>query len=135
MTTVFTNGCFDILHAGHLKLLRYAKSLGDLLVVAVNSDDSVRRIKGKGRPINNLRARIDLLRELRCIDAVLQFEEDTPEGLIRFLRPDILVKGPEAAKAIIPGAAFVESIGGKVVVPDWQVGISTTSILERLQNE
>lgn len=133
MITVFTNGCFDILHSGHIRLLRYAKSLGDTLIVGVNSDESVRRIKGENRPINKLKDRVDLLKELRCVDTVILFEEDTPEGMIHFIRPDILVKGPEAANAVIPGAAFVKSIGGKVIVPDWRVEVSTSSILERLR--
>lgn len=130
---VFTNGCFDIFHAGHLRLLKYAKSLGGILIVGINSDDSIKRIKGDDRPIISQNDRLNLLKELRCVDHVEIFDEDTPERLLREVCPDILVKGPEAKNAPIPGADFVKSYGGEVIVPDWPVEISTTRILELMR--
>lgn len=130
---VFTNGCFDILHYGHIRLLEYAKSLGDELIVAINSDASVQRLKGCDRPIIPFKQRLLTLRALRCVDFVCGFEDDTPLKLIEEIHPHILVKGPEAINAPIPGADFVRSYGGEVIVPSWEVDISTTSILKRLQ--
>lgn len=133
MIQVFTNGCFDILHRGHVRLLEYAKSLGDTLIVGVNSDVSVRRLKGLGRPINTVEDRVAILQALRVVDKVYVFDDDTPEALICELSPDILVKGPDAARAPIPGAEWVISSGGRVVVPEWTVQVSTTSICERIR--
>lgn len=132
MITVFTNGVFDILHSEHLQFLEYAKSLGDTLIVAINSDASTKRLKGLTRPIFTADQRMKLLMGLRCVDVVHIFNEDTPEQLIQLIRPDILIKGPEAANAEIPGAKFVESIGGKVITPNWTVTESTTKIIRRV---
>ena len=111
---VFTNGVFDILHAGHVDYLRKAKSFGDVLVVGVNRDASVRRLKGRGRPINNERDRAKLVSALRPVDFVVLFGEDTPEKLIRLVRPDVLVKGADYKLSEIVGAQFVKSYGGSV---------------------
>ena len=128
---VFTNGCFDVLHAGHLALLKQAKDEGDILVVGVNSDASVSRLKGKMRPINPLGDRMALLAGLKVVDFVLSFEEDTPLALIESLLPDVLVKGGDYTRDMVVGADLVESRGGKVVIVATLEGRSTTSILKR----
>ena len=131
---VFTNGCFDVLHAGHLSLLRRASDEGDFLIVGVNSDDSVRRLKGKkdpSRPINHEGDRAELLGGLECVDAVVIFDEDTPETLIHAIRPDAMVKGAEYTVDQVPGASFVQSIGGRVVLLEMVEGKSTTAIVAR----
>ncbi len=131
---VFTNGCFDVLHSGHLSLLRRAASEGDFLVVAVNTDESVRRLKGRKdptRPVNGEIDRAELLGGLECVDAVVLFEDDTPERLIRAVKPDVLVKGAEYRVDQVPGAAFVQESGGRVVLLEMVEGKSTTGILSR----
>jgi D-beta-D-heptose 7-phosphate kinase/D-beta-D-heptose 1-phosphate adenosyltransferase len=128
---VFTNGCFDILHAGHLASLEGARRLGDLLVVGLNSDASVRGLKGDSRPVIDQENRASLLAGLACVDAVVVFDEPTPEGLIRELEPDVLAKGGDYAHDQIAGADFVVSRGGRVVTIPLVPGLSTTSILER----
>ena len=133
MTTVFTNGVFDLLHVGHLRLLHFARDQGDRLIVAINSDASARRIKGPRRPIIPAQERAEMLFALRCVDDVQIFEEDTPEPLIRRLLPDVLVKGPACQRTTIPGAALVESWGGHVIVPDWPITHSTTQIVKQLK--
>lgn len=130
---VFTNGCFDILHRGHLELLRFAKSLGDVLVVGLNDDDSVRRLKGKGRPINKLEDRAFALLSIRWVDFVIPFFEDTPERLIRDLEPDVLVKGGDYDIKNIVGADFVLSRGGRVEVFKYIKGYSTTEIINSIR--
>ena len=127
---VFTNGCFDILHLGHVRYLSYARSLGDLLVVGVNSDASVRRNKGPLRPIVGQEDRAALLLALRCVDYVVFFEEDTPYNLITQVKPDILVKGGDYAIEQIAGGDFVRERGGQVLTIPLVPGYSTTSILE-----
>jgi D-beta-D-heptose 7-phosphate kinase/D-beta-D-heptose 1-phosphate adenosyltransferase len=126
---VFTNGCFDILHFGHLALLSGAARQGDVLAVGLNSDDSVRRLKGPSRPVNGLAERARLLAHLRSVDAVFPFEEDTPLELIREIRPQVLVKGAEYGDEAIVGAAEVKSWGGSVVRFPMQGGYSTTLLL------
>jgi D-beta-D-heptose 7-phosphate kinase/D-beta-D-heptose 1-phosphate adenosyltransferase len=131
---VFTNGCFDVLHAGHLSLLRRAADEGDFLIVGVNSDDSVRRLKGKKdatRPINAERDRAELLGGLECVDAVVVFGEDTPAELIRAVQPDVLVKGAEYTKDKVVGADVVEGRGGRIVLVEMVDGKSTTAIVNR----
>jgi D-beta-D-heptose 7-phosphate kinase / D-beta-D-heptose 1-phosphate adenosyltransferase len=131
---IFTNGCFDVLHAGHLSLLRRASDEGDFLIVGVNSDDSVRRLKGKKdptRPINHETDRAELLGGLECVDAVVVFGEDTPEHLIQSIRPDVLVKGAEYNIDQVPGARFVQDHGGRVVLLEMIQGKSTTAIVAR----
>ena len=132
MTTVFTNGVFDLLHVGHVRLLQFARAQGDHLVVAINSDASARRIKGTDRPVVPSHERAELLRALRCVDDVQIFDGDTPELLIQRLRPDVFVKGPACRDTDIPGAAFVKAIGGRVVIPDWPVEHSSTRLVGRI---
>ena len=133
MKLVFTNGVFDLLHVGHIRLLHFARQQGDWLVVAINSDASVRRIKGPNRPINPAEERAEMLFALRCVDDVQIFEDDTPELLIRRLRPDVLIKGPAYRRTTIPGAELVESWGGRVVVPNWPIDHSTTAIVSQMR--
>jgi D-beta-D-heptose 7-phosphate kinase/D-beta-D-heptose 1-phosphate adenosyltransferase len=130
---VFTNGCFDVLHAGHVSLLRRAAELGDFLVVAVNTDESVRKLKGPERPIYSLQDRAQLLGELECVGAVVAFGDDTPEQVIRAVRPDVLVKGAQYAVETIPGAAFVQSTGGRVELLDIVEGRSTTRTVAKIR--
>lgn len=128
---VFTNGCFDIIHAGHIDYLSKARNLGEVLVVGLNSDESVRRLKGPQRPINDVDARSKVLASLFFVDYVIVFEEDTPLNLIKSVRPDILVKGGDYTRDTVVGADFVESYGGKVVILPLLKGYSTTSILNK----
>lgn len=127
----FTNGCFDILHVGHVTYLQKAKALGDILVVGLNSDDSVRRLKGENRPINNENDRREVLLALRSVDFVVIFEEDTPIELIKEIEPDILVKGGDYSIETIVGADFVLENGGKVEIIPLVEGKSTSGIIER----
>ncbi|MCX8164640.1 MAG: D-glycero-beta-D-manno-heptose 1-phosphate adenylyltransferase [Aquificaceae bacterium] len=129
---VFTNGCFDILHAGHVHYLKKAKDLGDILVVGLNSDESIRRIKGPKRPILPQSMRAYLLDGLRSVDYVVIFEEDTPEKLIKAIRPHVLVKGADWATKDIVGADFVLSYGGKVHSIEFEFNVSTSSIIKRI---
>lgn len=128
---VFTNGCFDLLHVGHTRYLNEAKKLGDVLVVGVNSDASVKRLKGPTRPIQNESDRSEILLALKAINHAIVFEDDTPEALIKELRPDILVKGGDWAIEKIVGAPFVQSYGGKVLSLPFIEGRSTTKIIEK----
>lgn len=130
---VFTNGCFDILHPGHISLLKQSAAMGDRLVVGMNSDASVRRLKGDSRPIQNEQSRSLLLASLEFVDAVVLFSEDTPEELIRHVRPDILVKGSDYQIDAIAGARFVQSYGGQVRLVDLVKGFSTTDIAKKIQ--
>ena len=126
---VFTNGCFDILHAGHLACLEAAKRLGRRLVVGLNSDASVRRLKGERRPRIGECYRAALLAGLECVDAVAVFDEDTPEDLIRTIRPNVLAKGGDYDVSQVAGAEFVKSYGGDVAILPLVEGLSTTRIL------
>ncbi len=129
---VFTNGCFDLLHAGHVHLLRNAAKLGDKLVVGLNSDESVRRLKGHGRPVLNQADRSTLLASLQDVDMVIVFEEDTPLNLIERIRPEILVKGGDYSKEAVVGGDMVESWGGTVMLVDLKSGSGTTEIIHRI---
>ena len=131
---VFTNGCFDILHAGHIKYLNEARKLGNCLVVGVNSDASVRRLKGEERPINNISDRMMLLAALECVDFVVAFEEDTPYELIMAIKPDVLVKGGDYKISEIVGADVLAENGGITTTIPYVDGKSTTGIIERLKN-
>jgi rfaE bifunctional protein nucleotidyltransferase chain/domain len=133
-TIVFTNGCFDIIHRGHVTYLEEAKNLGDVLIIGLNSDDSVRRLKGESRPVNSQDDRAVVLSALRSVDYVIIFYEDTPFELISSLNPDILVKGGDYTPENIIGADIVTSNGGKVVVIPLVPGKSTTSIIDKLKN-
>ena len=131
---VFTNGVFDLLHPGHVRYLQEARSLGDLLVVGLNADESVRRNKGPARPINSEAERAEVMAALACVDAVVIFAEDTPADIIRLVEPDILVKGADWAADAIVGRDTVEARGGRVVRVPVEQGYSTTAIVEKIQN-
>lgn len=131
---VFTNGCFDILHVGHTTYLEKAGALGDIMVVGLNSDRSVREIKGDDRPINRERDRAKIIASLSFVDYVTIFDNPTPEELIERLRPDILVKGGDWDMNDIVGGNFVKSIGGKVATIPFVNGYSTTSLLNKLKD-
>ena len=130
---VFTNGVFDLLHPGHLRYLQQARELGDLLVVAVNSDRSVRANKDESRPITPELERIEILEALTCVDAVVVFDEDTPHAVISALQPDVLVKGADWAEDAIVGRDIVEARGGRVVRVPVERGYSTTAIIEQIR--
>ncbi|MDO5484256.1 MAG: D-glycero-beta-D-manno-heptose 1-phosphate adenylyltransferase, partial [Desulfovibrionaceae bacterium] len=131
-TVVFTNGCFDLLHPGHISLIRQCAALGDRLVVGLNSDASVRRLKGPTRPIQNEQSRALLLAAMQNVDAVILFEEDTPLDLIRQVRPDVLVKGSDYSEDKVVGADFVKSYGGSVYLAQLVDGCSTTGLARRI---
>lgn len=133
-TMVFTNGVFDILHPGHVRYLRDARALGDLLIVGVNSDRSTRALdKAPGRPINPEHERAEVLAALASVDAVVVFDEDTPHAIISALQPDILVKGADWGEDAIVGRDVVEARGGKVVRIELAKGYSTTAIVDRIR--
>jgi D-beta-D-heptose 7-phosphate kinase/D-beta-D-heptose 1-phosphate adenosyltransferase len=129
---VFTNGCFDILHFGHAKYLEEAGRKGDILVVAVNSDSSVRRIKGRSRPIVGQKNRLNMIAALESVDYVTLFNEDTPLKVIRALKPDILIKGADWNKFNIVGSDFVASYGGRACTVKLVQGLSTTNIIKKI---
>ncbi|MBX2987554.1 MAG: D-glycero-beta-D-manno-heptose 1-phosphate adenylyltransferase [Bdellovibrionaceae bacterium] len=131
---VFTNGCFDLLHVGHVRYLQEARRQGDLLVIGVNADDSVRRLKGPTRPIQNENDRAEILAALACVDYTVIFPEDTPAELIRRVRPEVLVKGGDWKIDQIVGGDFVQSYGGQVLSLQFVEGKSTTRIIEKSQN-
>ena len=131
---VFTNGCFDILHRGHLHVLREAKALGDLLIVAVNSDGSVKRLKGHSRPVISEAGRSELIAALEMVDYVTLFDEIDPRRLIEEIQPDILAKGGDWRRDQVVGADIVVRSGGKVAVIPYLKGFSTTEIIERVRS-
>jgi len=131
---VFTNGCFDILHSGHCMYLNEAKKLGNLLIIGLNTDNSVKKIKGDNRPINNQNDRAYVLAALRCVDFVVLFDEDTPLNLIKKIIPDVLVKGNDYEIHNIAGADVVLNNGGQVVTIPLLEGKSTTNIISQLNN-
>lgn len=130
---VMTNGCFDILHPGHLDYLQKARKLGDILIVAVNDDDSVRRLKGESRPINTIKMRLKMLSGLSSVDRVLPFSEDTPERIYKRFIPDVLVKGGDYKEDDVIGGDVVKGAGGKVVVLDYLSGFSTSEIISKVK--
>jgi D-glycero-beta-D-manno-heptose 1-phosphate adenylyltransferase len=132
-TIVFSNGCFDILHRGHIEYLAKAASLGHLLIIGLNTDESVKRLKGEGRPVQDQESRALVLASLRFVDYVVFFNEDTPYELIDFVKPDILVKGSDYKEDEIVGADIVKKNNGKVMTIDLVEGYSTTSIIKRSQ--
>ena len=132
-TIVFTNGVFDLLHVGHLRYLQQARDLGGALIVGVNSDRSVRLIKGPGRPITAEAERAEILEALGCVDAVSVFDEETPHDLIMAIQPDVLVKGADWASHAIVGRDIVEARGGRVVRIALEAGHSTTRIVETIR--
>jgi len=134
-TIVMTNGCFDILHAGHVTYLEQASELGDHLLVAVNVDETVRRLKGEDRPVNKVENRMRMLAALRCVDWVVAFTEDEPTRLICDIAPDILVKGGDNVVDKIPGGNCVREAGGQVMVLTYVDGISTTKIIDSIKEK
>ena len=130
---VFTNGCFDVIHSGHVHYLTEAKKLGDILIIGLNTDDSVRRLKGNNRPINNQSDRAIVLDALKPVDLVVFFDEDTPLELIKIINPDVLVKGADYKIEDIVGADFVQQNGGEVTTIKFVEGKSSTSIINRLK--
>ena len=132
---VFTNGCFDILHAGHVGYLEQARKQGDRLVLAINGDASVTRLKGEGRPINPVDRRMAVLAGLEAVDWVVSFDEDTPEDLIRAIKPDVLVKGGDYSLDEVVGAPIVHEYGGEVKVLAFLENCSTTAIVDKIRDE
>ena len=130
---VFTNGCFDIVHVGHLALLNEAKALGDYLVVGLNSDDSVKRLKGSERPINSQENRQFFLENIKAVDEVIIFDEDTPLELIKKIKPDVLCKGGDWSPSQIVGGDFVIDNGGEVKSLTFKDGHSTTNIIDQIK--
>jgi D-beta-D-heptose 7-phosphate kinase/D-beta-D-heptose 1-phosphate adenosyltransferase len=133
-TVVFTNGCYDLLHPGHIRLLEQARSLGDVLILALNSDASVRRMKGPGRPVMDEAERAETALALEAVDAVTLFDEDTPRELIAAVLPDVLVKGADWSH-FVAGREEVEAAGGIVLTLALEPGYSTTNIVERLLSQ
>ena len=132
---VFTNGCFDLLHKGHITYLEKAKSLGDCLIVGLNSDASVKRLKGPGRPIKDIESRIAVLAGLASVDMVIVFEDDTPARLIEEVKPDVLVKGGDYQIEDIVGGDFVLNYGGEVKTIEFVVGFSSSSIIQKMARD
>lgn len=132
---VFTNGCFDILHKGHVQYLNNAKSLGDILIVAINSDVSVKKIKGETRPINPLEDRVSVLSGLSSVDHIIPFDENTPINLIKIAKPNVYVKGGDYQKVDLPEAPIVENYGGRVEILPYLKGHSTTNIIEKIKEK
>jgi len=130
---VFTNGCFDVIHAGHVHILRRARRMGDRLIVGVNTDPSVRRLKGEGRPVNPLEARLEVLSEFRSVDHIVPFDEDTPLRLIGAIKPDVLVKGGDYTRDTVVGGETVTAYGGRVEIVPLLEGFSSTGILDSME--
>lgn len=133
-TIVFTNGCFDILHAGHIHYLKEAKKLGDRLLVGLNTDSSIQILKGKTRPVNSEISRSTVLKNLSFIDGVTLFEEETPKALIEDILPHVLVKGGDYSVDEVVGADIIKKIGGSVVIIPFLEGFSTSAIIARIRN-
>ncbi|MDR1168881.1 MAG: D-glycero-beta-D-manno-heptose 1-phosphate adenylyltransferase [Heliobacteriaceae bacterium] len=131
-TVVTTNGCFDILHAGHVRYLEKAKSFADKLIVLLNSDKSVKNIKGEGRPINNENDRAEVLSALKSVDYVVLFDEDSPRGLLEEIKPDIHAKGADYTAETLPEADVILNSGGKLEFIEFVAGRSTTNIIEKV---
>jgi D-beta-D-heptose 7-phosphate kinase/D-beta-D-heptose 1-phosphate adenosyltransferase len=132
---VFTNGVFDLLHPGHLRYLQQARALGDVLIIAINTDASVRAVKGPTRPITPESERAEVLSALDCVDAVTLFSDDTPFAIIAAIQPDVLVKGADWAHDAIVGRDLVEARGGRVVRMPVEQGYSTTAIIQRIREQ
>lgn len=130
---VLTNGCFDILHPGHLHYLYKAKSYGDILIVALNSDASIKRLKGSKRPVNDFEFRSTMLSYLNFVDLIIEFDSDTPLELIQKVSPNVLVKGADYSESQVVGADFVKSNGGKIVLIEFLKGFSTTGIIKLIK--
>ena len=131
---IFTNGCFDILHSGHIDYLKKTKELGDILIIGINSDESVKKIKQQNRPINKLLDRMIVLNSIKYVDYVVPFNEETPENLIKIIKPDVLTKGGDWNKKDVVGSAFVKSYGGRTVIIPYIKGKSTTNTIKRIRD-
>jgi len=129
---VFTNGCFEILHPGHIKLLEEAKNYGDILVVGINSDESVKRIKGEKKLIFDEKSRVKIISALECVDYVTLFNENTPENLIKIIKPHIHVKGGDYKEEDLPEAKIVKEYAGKIIILPLLEGFSTTQIIQKI---
>jgi len=129
---VFTNGCFEILHPGHIKLLEEAKNYGDILVVGINSDESVKRIKGEKKLIFDEKSRVKIISALECVDYVTLFNENTPENLIKIIKPHIHIKGGDYKEEDLPEAKIVKEYGGKIIILPLLEGFSTTQIIQKI---
>ena len=132
MKVAFTNGCFDILHLGHLEILTKSKEFGDRLIVAVNSDESVRKLKGKERPINDFQTRSNMLASFSFVDYVVEFSDDTPKKLIQIIKPDFLIKGGDYKKKDIVGYDIVSSYGGETIIIPLIDGLSSTNTINKI---
>ena len=132
MKVAFTNGCFDILHLGHLEILTKSKEFGDRLIVAVNSDESVRKLKGEERPINDFQTRSNMLASFSFVDYVVEFSDDTPKKLIQIIKPDFLIKGGDYKKKNIVGNDIVSSYGGETIIIPLIDGLSSTNTINKL---
>jgi rfaE bifunctional protein nucleotidyltransferase chain/domain len=132
---VFTNGCFDILHRGHIEYLNQAKALGKYLIIGLNSDSSVKKLKGEDRPVNNETDRAFVLGNLKCVDAIVIFREETPYDLIKDVKPDFLVKGGDWKEDQIVGSDIVKGYGGKVISLKFVDSYSTSNIIERIKKQ
>jgi D-beta-D-heptose 7-phosphate kinase/D-beta-D-heptose 1-phosphate adenosyltransferase len=130
---VFTNGCFDILHRGHVAFLNQAKKLGDILIVGLNTDESIRKVKGDGRPINALEDRVAVLSALHCVNYLIAFEESSPVRILKVLKPDIFAKGGTYTMASLPEVELVESLGGEVTIIPFTTNLSTTKLIEKIR--
>ncbi len=134
MKLAFTNGCFDILHLGHLEVLTKSKEFGDRLIVAVNSDESVRKLKGEERPINDFQTRSNMLASFSFVDYVVEFSDDTPKKLIQIIKPDFLIKGGDYKKKNVVGNDIVSSYGGETIIIPLIDGLSSTNTINKLKN-
>lgn len=132
MTIVFTNGCFDLLHSGHIRMLKAAKDLGDILIVGLNSDESIKKLKGFERPIMSINDRAEVLCAIESVDYVIRFDEDTPINLIQLIQPDIIVKGNDWKNKHVIGSDFISQYGGKVHIVNASTEISTTGIIKSI---
>ena len=130
---VFTNGCFDILHSGHVTCLERAKALGDVLIVGVNTDESIRQLKGPTRPVNGLSDRLTVLAALGCVDYVVPFADLAPRELIRLIRPDVYAKGGDYTRQTLPETPLIEELGGEVVILPFISDRSTTSLIQQIR--
>ena len=132
---MFTNGCFDVLHRGHVECLQQAAALGDVLVVGINSDDSVRKLKGEGRPVSPAEDRAAVVAAIGCVEYVTIFSDDVPIRLLEAIRPDVYVKGGDYDAATLPERRIVERYGGRVMTVGYLPGHSTTAIMDRIRRE
>ena len=130
---VFTNGCFDILHVGHVRYLQKTKTFADVLILALNSDKSVRAIKGEGRPINNENDRAEVLSALECVDYVVLFDENSPAELLKFVKPDVYTKGADYTLETLPETKVVQGFGGRIEFIDFVEGKSTTNVIAQIK--